>query len=255
MKNKLHDSILELKEKGLSHKKISEILNCSKSTVSIVCKKYRMKNNILLKDVPDDIINKTVKMRKSGISYNEIKDKIDITEDQLIYICRAFNLNNSNFYRKPSDKEIYEMQQYYNICQSTRKVSNKFGWSKSTISNYLVINSPNRSKLSKEEYLIKRKKDQSRSVVSWRQRTKIKLAEYKGGCCQACNYNKSIGALEFHHIDSNEKDFSISAKSYSFDRLKKEVDKCILVCSNCHIEIHDEIKKNGYSEIINKISK
>ena len=102
-----------------------------------------------------------------------------------------------------------------------------------------------------EEYIIKRKKDQSRNVVSWRQRTKVKLVEYKGGCCQICEYKKSIGALEFHHIDPNEKDFSISGKSYSFERLKKEVDKCILVCSNCHIEIHEEIKKFGYSEIVN----
>ena len=51
-----------------------------------------------------------------------------------------------------------------------------------------------------------------------------------------------------------EKDFSISAKSYSYDRLKKEVDKCILVCLNCHIEIHEEIKNNGYSEIVNKLN-
>jgi hypothetical protein len=44
--------------------------------------------------------------------------------------------------------------------------------------------------------------------------------------------------LEFHHLDPNEKDFSIGGKSWSLERLKKEVDKCILICANCHRELH-----------------
>lgn len=80
-------------------------------------------------------------------------------------------------------------------------------------------------------------------VINHRRNLKIRLIEYKGGKCIKCNYNKCNAALEFHHLDPNEKDFDISNFSYSFDRLKKEADKCILVCSNCHREIHDEINK------------
>jgi len=74
---------------------------------------------------------------------------------------------------------------------------------------------------------------------------KSQMVEYKGGCCVRCGYKKYQGALEFHHIDPNEKDFNPSRlKNYSFnERLKNELDKCILVCSNCHREIHDEIIK------------
>lgn len=63
---------------------------------------------------------------------------------------------------------------------------------------------------------------------------------YKGGVCQCCKYNKYIGALEFHHINPDEKDFGISVKGYtiSWENNKKELDKCVLVCSNCHREIH-----------------
>lgn len=63
---------------------------------------------------------------------------------------------------------------------------------------------------------------------------------YKGGKCQCCGYNRYVGALEFHHINSEEKDFGISAKGYtrSWERVKEELDKCILVCANCHREIH-----------------
>jgi ribosomal protein L30E len=89
----------------------------------------------------------------------------------------------------------------------------------------------------------KRKKKLVKYVVDFRKRTKIKLVEYKGGKCEKCEYKKCIEALEFHHLNPNEKDFTISGKSWSFDRLKEEVDKCILVCSNCHKEIHYELKK------------
>ena len=83
-----------------------------------------------------------------------------------------------------------------------------------------------------------RKKNKVRNVIEWRKRVKMNLVSYKGGKCEKCGYNKCVRSLEFHHLDPNEKDFTISGKSWSFERLKKEVDKCILVCSNCHNEIH-----------------
>lgn len=72
---------------------------------------------------------------------------------------------------------------------------------------------------------------------------KSKCVEYKGGKCFKCGYSRSISALEFHHIDPSEKDFSISnAKLTSInERIYRELDKCILVCANCHREIHDEM--------------
>ena len=81
-----------------------------------------------------------------------------------------------------------------------------------------------------------------RQVVYWRIKVKNKLVEYKGGKCEKCGYNKCIDALEFHHKDPNQKDFSIGGKSWSFEKLKNEVDKCILVCANCHREIHSKVK-------------
>jgi 5-methylcytosine-specific restriction endonuclease McrA len=74
---------------------------------------------------------------------------------------------------------------------------------------------------------------------------KLQMIEYKGGCCVRCGYDKYQGALEFHHLNPKEKDFNPSRlKNYSFnEKLKNELNKCILVCSNCHREIHDEIIK------------
>ncbi len=87
-----------------------------------------------------------------------------------------------------------------------------------------------------------------RSEAVQRKRYKLKhdLIEYKGGKCEICGYNKCESALEFHHLNPEEKEFAISSKGYtrSFELCKKEVDKCILVCANCHREIHEnEIEK------------
>lgn len=77
-----------------------------------------------------------------------------------------------------------------------------------------------------------------RDTSEYRVNIKQRLIDYKGGKCQICRYNRCINALEFHHINPKEKDFTISGGTKSFNTLKLEVDKCILVCSNCHREIH-----------------
>lgn len=75
---------------------------------------------------------------------------------------------------------------------------------------------------------------------------KKQLVEYKGGCCSVCGYNKSFRSLHFHHINPEEKDFTLGRKwgKLGFNEtIKKELDKCILVCANCHGEIHDGMIK------------
>jgi predicted HNH restriction endonuclease len=78
---------------------------------------------------------------------------------------------------------------------------------------------------------------------------KTKCIEYKGGKCEICGYNKFQGALEFHHRDPTQKDFQLSkARSWTFnERVKNELDKCQILCSNCHKELHNELDKDkGY---------
>ncbi len=69
------------------------------------------------------------------------------------------------------------------------------------------------------------------------------MIEYKGGQCICCGYSKYDGALEFHHLDPSQKDFNPSKMRFNtFDeRVKKELDKCVLLCSNCHREVHGGI--------------
>ena len=97
------------------------------------------------------------------------------------------------------------------------------------------------------------KKCSSEAVSEKRRKNKLMLIEYKGGKCEICGYNKCVDALEFHHVDPTEKEIPIgSGNIKSFEKLKHEVDKCILVCSNCHKELHskinDEIQKKKLTE-------
>ena len=84
----------------------------------------------------------------------------------------------------------------------------------------------------------------SEAVKEWRKNTKQKLTICMGSKCQICGYNKSQNALEFHHIDPNEKDFSLSstrANPKKWTSIVNEQQKCILLCSNCHKEVHEGI--------------
>lgn len=72
-----------------------------------------------------------------------------------------------------------------------------------------------------------------------RRRQKQRAIEYKGGKCERCGYDKCPAALDFHHLDPLEKDFSLGKSLRSFESVKAEIDKCVLVCSNCHREIHE----------------
>jgi hypothetical protein len=68
-----------------------------------------------------------------------------------------------------------------------------------------------------------------------------KIKESRGGKCIRCGYDKCIKALEFHHIDPSKKDFTISSDRFHLLDAVEESKKCILICSNCHKELHDNM--------------
>lgn len=73
---------------------------------------------------------------------------------------------------------------------------------------------------------------------SRRNKRAILIAEFGGKCCK-CGYDKCQAALHFHHKDESTKLFNVnSSTNKSLTRLREEAKKCILVCANCHAEIH-----------------
>jgi hypothetical protein len=88
-------------------------------------------------------------------------------------------------------------------------------------------------------YVTKRRKDLKKLLV-----------EYKGGKCEKCGYDKSIAAMDFHHEDPKQKEFGLSQRGLtkSLKNLKKEADKCLLLCANCHRETHESL--SGFVDIV-----
>ncbi len=84
------------------------------------------------------------------------------------------------------------------------------------------------------------------SVAKRRKHIKIMAVEYLGGKCIKCGYSKYPEVLEFHHKDPSTKEFNLGLNGLtrSWERTKKEIEKCDLLCANCHRERHVEERKN-----------
>ena len=101
---------------------------------------------------------------------------------------------------------------------------------------------------SRREYLIDK-------VRKRRRYTKETAVAYKGGRCFICGYKECIDALEFHHLESYKKDFGVAKSGYTrrLTKVLKEVDKCVLVCSNCHREIHAGLLQLPRATVVEKL--
>jgi hypothetical protein len=78
-------------------------------------------------------------------------------------------------------------------------------------------------------------------VKLWRKTCKQKMITSFGGKCGICGYNKCNDSLQFHHLDPSIKEFSygsITANPKQWEKIVVEMEKCVMLCANCHIEIH-----------------
>lgn len=81
-------------------------------------------------------------------------------------------------------------------------------------------------------------------LKAWRRRTKAKAVALMGGKCVRCGYDRCLRALQFHHKDKSQKSpyvgrASLISAGWSWERIKRELAKCELLCSNCHAEEED----------------
>ena len=78
-------------------------------------------------------------------------------------------------------------------------------------------------------------------VKKVKEQRRKEVCEYKlTKGCEICGYNKTYWALEFHHRNPEEKKYNISSgmsDALKFDDLLEEINKCAVLCSNCHREV------------------
>lgn len=84
-----------------------------------------------------------------------------------------------------------------------------------------------------------------------RRARKLECVRYLGGQCIKCGYNKSLASLSFHHL--RDKDGAISkmiANNVSWERIIQELDKCQLLCANCHGEEHETDEFGSVAKLV-----
>lgn len=177
---------------------------------------------------------KIIELRKKGKSYKEIRKEIGCSPGYISEVCKSIGLNNIglDLNKKLTDSEILELKEYYKT-HTKAETSAKFGVSGTTVTKYKDCK---RKEITEEEKRLKN----YQHVKYFRNKIKERAVEYKGGKCVICEYDRCIKALEFHHTDPKEKDFTLGSNTNrAWEKVKAEIDKCVLVCANCHREIHD----------------
>ena len=75
-------------------------------------------------------------------------------------------------------------------------------------------------------------------VKEWRKNTKVKLVEGFDNRCSVCDLQDDPIVYDFHHLNSENKEFSLSSKIMSWENLMAEAKKCVMLCSHCHRKVH-----------------
>jgi hypothetical protein len=191
------------------------------------------------------------------LNYNNLSNK-EITKEVLENLIN-FNLSSYEICRRLKRKRIfiYRLMRKFdlkpNLIRVKAKNSNgKIGSSNTQNTHKMCPKCDKLLEINKSNFYIsstgiicsKCIKCDNKATLSRRQTQKQKSLDYKGGKCVVCVYKKYQGALEFHHLDPSKKDFSIgNFNTFSMERLKPELDKCVILCSNCHKELHGGLIK------------
>lgn len=151
-------------------------------------------------------------MLVQGMSLQEIARTANVNRTTVRYYIKKYNFSANH---KPGNKQIADNECRCVDCGDTNR------------ENFYINNK------------YRCKKCEVRRVSKYRSSRKYKEVEKRGGCCSLCGYNKCVSALEFHHLDPSEKEFQWDQLTWKSQQIiDTELEKCILVCSNCHRELH-----------------
>lgn len=220
----MKDKYIELISKGYTSKQIAESIGQSTSTVkrnliSLGLKTLHKRETLTLRR---DILEKYI---ESDHSTYEIADILKCSQSSVKHWLKKFGLKTHPKWQLDRDRIKEEIESGFKTCP-------KCDIKKPIDQDNFYI-----KKNGKFHHWCRNCNDK----ISLEKQTERKqmCVDYKGGKCIKCGYNKYIGSLDFHHVNPNEKKFNISnLRTYSFDVLKSELDKCVLLCRNCHGELH-----------------
>jgi hypothetical protein len=158
-----------------------------------------------MKEIIEDLI-------RENLSIQEIADRTGKTFSQIRYMLKKLNLKTT--------KTTFSERNISHLCSCGESNPAMFYGHRKTVCKKCHLKVTGQRQIDNKSFAVK----------------------YKGGKCEFCGYNKSQAALHFHHIDpiNKDKDFERSM-SWSRQRIIDELDKCLLLCANCHAEEHQRL--------------
>jgi len=192
--------------------------------------------------------NQILRLRKDGYSFGQISKALQINKSTISYIVKRLQLPVT--YPKALDIEKTALQKLIKKRYTIKQMAESLNCSATTVGKYLKKYKLKTLRVRKAKvYCVVCKRSTRNSThkskcyacasrVS-RYRAKLKAVAYKGGKCMKCGWSGNIAALEFHHIEGENKEFGIGQKvNANWEKVKNELDKCELLCSNCHRSLH-----------------
>jgi hypothetical protein len=142
-------------------------------------------------------------------------------------------------------KDASSVRKHCSQCKECRKLGSKKAYTRIKSDPKLI----ERSKLWQKKYY------SSKKPYIRKYSKKKEFIQYFGGKCSICAYGDCLAALEFHHLNPEEKEFNLAKVAISedsWDKCVEEASKCILVCNRCHREIHNLPRENEYEKVLNE---
>jgi transposase len=215
---------LELKawlDDGLSLEQIGAIVGRHPSTVAYWLNKYGLVANGRDKHSPKGGLPKAelAALVSQGHTLAVIAEKFDVSIRTVRYWIDRLDLPSPRSRRREAIAKAIDEGR-----RTLLKECARHGWS------IFVIENSGRTRC---------RRCRSERVSEWRRRTKAKLVEEAGGSCRICGYDRSLAALEFHHLNPAEKSFALSLRGVtrSIEVLREEAKKCVLLRANCHAAV------------------
>jgi hypothetical protein len=215
-------------ERGLSLNQIGELEKRHPSTVGYWVRKHGLTANGRDKYSPQGGLNRgqLEALVKAGATLDEIASTVARSERTVRDWLARYGLStNGRSGRRPIvRREVVEQA----IAAGTRTITAECHRHGET--EFAIVGS---------EHLARCKACRAEAVARRRRRVKEILVEEAGGSCHLCGYDRCIAALHFHHRDPSTKTFGVAARGITraIEQVRAEVEKCVLLCSNCHAEV------------------
>lgn len=219
------DQLKQWIEQGLSLEQIAAVVDRDPSTVGYWVKKHGLEPNGRRKHAarggltPEELRPLVAK----GLTHREIAERVDRSIPTVRYWITQHGLEQPRRVRR---REVEAAaQKGHTVTRLCRRHGE---------TEYAIVGSAERPRC---------KKCRSAAVARRRRHVKATVIAEKGGCCIICGYARCLRALHLHHVDPKTKAFGIAFRGYSrsLAAVREEAKKCVVLCSNCHMEVEEGI--------------